>query len=61
MYSYKATTFNFFVSFNSDFDFDIIVGLFFFFLGLDGLFFCGSKTVLGSTHVVEQLSFSMIS
>ena len=45
------------------FDFDFILGLFLNFLGPNGLFLgsmWGSKTVLGSTHVVEQLSFSMI-
>ena len=35
------------------FDFDLIIGSFFTFWGLNGLF-------LGSNHVVEQLSFSMI-
>ena len=45
------------------FDFDIILGLFLTFWGPNGLFLgsmWGSKTVLGSTHVVEQLSFSML-
>ena len=44
------------------FDFDLILGTFWTFLGPIGLFFGlgkGSKTVLRSTHVVEQLSFSM--
>ena len=43
-------------------DFDLNLGSFFTFWGLNGLFFGleqGSKTVCGSTHVVEQLSFSM--
>ena len=38
------------------FDFDLILVLFFTFWGPNGLFFgsmWGSKTVLGSTHVVE--------
>ena len=38
------------------FDFDLILGLFFAFWDSDGLFLelgKGSKTVLGSTHVVE--------
>ena len=45
------------------FDFDLILGLFLTFLDPNGIFLgsmWGSKTVLGSTHVVEQLSFSMI-
>ena len=45
------------------FDFGIIFGSVFTFGGPNGLFFGlekGSKTVLGSTHVVEQLSFSML-
>ena len=44
------------------FEFDLILGSFFTFWGPNGLFFGleqGSKTVCGSTHVVEQLSFSM--
>jgi len=44
------------------FDFDLILGSFLL-LGPNGIFLCsmwGSKTVLGSTHVVEQLSFSML-
>ena len=43
------------------FDFDLILGSFLTFWGPDGLFLglCqGSKTVLGSNHVVEQLLFS---
>ena len=45
------------------FDFDLILGLFFTFWGPNGLFLAlgkGSNTVLGSTHVVEQLYFSML-
>ena len=45
------------------FDFDLILGSFVTFLGPYGLFFGlekSSKTVLGFTHVVEQLSFSML-
>ena len=44
------------------FDFDLILGSFLLFGDLIGYFLVsveGSKTVLGSTHVVEQLSFSM--
>ena len=43
-------------------DLDLILGLFFTFWGLNGLFLGlgkGPKTVLGSTHVVKQLLFSM--
>ena len=46
------------------FDFDLIFGSFFVFLGPNGLFWGlgkGSKNVLGSTHVVKQLSFCMLS
>ena len=46
------------------FDFDLILGSFFTFLSPNGIFLgsmWGSKTVLGSTYVVEQLLFSMIS
>ena len=46
------------------FYFDLILGSFFTFWGPNELFFelgKGSNTVLGSTHVVEQLSFSMFS
>ena len=42
------------------FDFDLIFGLYFYFLGPNGLFLgsmWGLKTVLGSTNVVEQFSF----
>ena len=44
------------------FDFDLILGSFLTFWGLNGLFLGfgkGSYTVLGSTHVVEQLSYSL--
>ena len=44
------------------FEFDLILGSFFTFWGPNGLFLWlgkGSKTVLGSSHVVEQLSFSL--
>ena len=42
------------------FNFDLIFGLFYAFLGLNGLFLAlalgfGSQTVLGSSHVDEQL------
>ena len=46
------------------FYFDLILGSFFTFWGPNELFLGlgkGSNTVLGSTHVVEQLSFSMLS
>ena len=45
------------------FDFNLIVGSLFTFWGPNGLFFglgSGSKAIFGSTHIVEQLSFSMI-
>ena len=44
------------------FDFDLILGQFFTFWGPNGLLLglgLGSTTVLGSTHVVKQLSFSL--
>ena len=44
-------------------DFDLILGSFLAFRGPNGLFLgsgWGSKTVLGSTHVVEQLLFSIV-
>ena len=43
------------------FDFDLIFGSFLTFWGPNGLFLGlgnGSNTILGSTYVVEQLSFS---
>ena len=45
------------------FDFDSILGSFLTFWGPNGLFLWfwkGPNTVLGSTHVVEKLSFSML-
>ena len=45
-----------------DFDFHLILGSFFIFWGPNGLFLGlrkSSKTVLGSTHVVEPFSFCM--
>ena len=45
------------------FDFDLILGSFLTFWGPNELFLVlgkGSKTILGSTHVVEQPSFSML-
>ena len=57
VHSCSVTTFIFFVYFNSDF------GSFWAFWGPNGLFSGlgqDSKTVLGSTHVVQQLSFSMV-
>ena len=44
------------------FEFDLILGSFFTFGDPNGLFLGlgkGSKIILGSTHLVEQLSFSM--
>ena len=44
------------------FDFDLILGSFLKFWGPNGLFWglgWGSKSVLGSTHVVFQVSFCM--
>ena len=44
------------------FEFDLILGSFFTFWGPNGLFLGsekGSKTILGSIHVVDQLSISM--
>ena len=46
------------------FDFDLILGLFLTFWGPNGQFLGlmkVSKTVLGSTHVVEQVSFCVFS
>ena len=40
------------------FDFDLILGLFFTFWGPNGIFL-GSKTILGSAHVVQQFLFSI--
>ena len=57
LYSYSATTFIFYVSFN--FDFRFWPG----FTALIGYFWgwcLVKKTVLGSTHGVEKPSFSMI-
>ena len=45
------------------FDFDSILGSFFNFWGLNGLFLWfgkGPNTVLGSTHVVEQPIFTIV-
>ena len=53
----------FFVTFNSYIWFWLNFGVIFYFWGLNGLFLgsmWGSKTVLGSTHVVEWCSYSMI-
>ena len=62
VYSCTCSTFILYVSVNSDIGFCLILGSFLTFWGPNGLFLgsgFGSKTVLGSTHVVEQLSFSM--
>ena len=68
-YSCSWTTFIFYVSFNSDFwcwpNFLFVclfLGLFMDFWGPTGLFWglgSGRKTVFGSTHIVQQLFFSM--
>ena len=63
VYSCSCSTFILYVSVNSGIGFYLILGSFLTFLGPNGLFlglWKGSKTVLGSTHVVEQLSFSML-
>ena len=63
VYLYSAIIFIFFVSFNSDIWFWLNFGVVLTFWGTIGLFLgsmWGSKTVLGSTHVVEQLSFFML-
>ena len=47
---------------NFTFDFDLILGSFLMFWGPNGILLGsgkGWKTILGSTHIVEQLSFSM--
>ena len=52
--TYTVQQLLFFVSVNSDIDFDLIWGSFFTFWGPNGLFvgsMWGSKTVLGSTHL----------
>ena len=52
-----------YVSVNSGIGFYLILGSFLTFWDPNGLFlglWKGSKTVLGSIHVVEQLSFSML-
>ena len=51
-----------YVSVNSGISFCLILGSFLNFLGPNGLFLglgLGSTTVLGSAHIVEQLSFAM--
>ena len=63
VYSCSWSTFIFYVSFNSDIWFWFNFGSFFTFWDSNGLFLgsmWGSKTVFESTHVVEQLSFSLI-
>ena len=64
VYSCSWTTFIFFVSFNFDIWFWLNFGVIFYFLGPNGLFLAlgkGSKKFWGSTHVVEQLLFCMLS
>ena len=63
VYSYSAATFFFLFPSILAFDFDLIWGSFFYFWGPNGLVLgsvCSSETVLGSTHVADQLSFSII-
>ena len=58
----KQLSFSLFLSIPT-FDFALIFGSFLTFWGPNGLFLGlgkGLNTVLGSTHVVEQLSFSML-
>ena len=53
----------FYVSFNSYFCFSLILEVVLMFWGTDELFLGlgkGLKTLLGSTHLVKQLPFSMI-
>ena len=62
VYSCSCSNFILYVSVNSDICFYTLLGSFLKFLGPNGLFSGlrrSSKTVLGSTHVVEQLSFYM--
>ena len=57
------TNFILYVSFNSDIWLWLNFGVIFYFLGPNGLFLAlgkGSKNFWGSTHVVEQLSFCML-
>ena len=64
VYTCSWITSTFFVPFHSDISFWLNFGVILDFWGPNGLFLGwgkGSKTVLGSTHVVEQLSFSMFS
>ena len=63
VYSCSWITFIFFVSFNFDIWFWLNFGVIFYFLGPNGLFLAlgkGSKQFWGSTYVVEQLSFCML-
>ena len=60
VYSCSWATLIFYFFFNSDIWFWINFGVVFYFWGPNGIFLgsmWGSTTVLGSTHVVEQLSF----
>ena len=62
VYSYICSIFILYVSINSDICFYLILGSFLTFSGRNGLFLglgYGLTTVFGSTHVIEQLSFSM--
>ena len=64
VYTCSCSTFILYVSVNLDICIYLILRSFFTFWGPNGLFLGlgkGSNTVLGSTHVVEQLSFSMLS
>ena len=60
VYSYSCSTFILYVSVNSGIGFCLILGSFFTFWSPNGLFLgLGLTTVLGSTHVVAQLSFTL--
>ena len=62
VYSCSYSTFILYVSVNSGIGFYLVLGLFLTFWGPIGLFLGlgqGLTTVMGSTHIVEQLSFSM--
>ena len=63
VYSWSRTTFILYVSVYSHICFYLILGLFLTFWGPNGLFLgsvWGLKSILGSTHVFEQLLFSII-
>ena len=63
VYLCSCSTFILYVSVNSGIGFNLILGSFFTFWGPNGLFLGsgkGSITVLGCTHVDEQLLFSIV-